>query len=79
MFNFFDLEIDSDDFEDLLPPNANTDIMCCCNKDVPHNEDMKFLLIGNEKNRNATIFTKRSKGELIQLSDLNIKDKISCI
>ena len=53
--------------------NQKTDIICCCQKDYPHDEHMKFkLMTENEFYLDKVLFPKdRKKGEVIQLSDIN--------
>ena len=36
---------DSENFKSRpLPPGQKTDVICCCQKDLPHDESMKFIL-----------------------------------
>ena len=59
------MAFDSDEYEEVLPINAKEDILCCCSKDVAHDEHMKFMLLAAEDKKNATIFSKRQQGPLI--------------
>jgi len=44
--------------------SQNEHFICCCRKAEPHDETMKFKLIGAENDKNSQIFPKRKKGQL---------------
>jgi len=52
------MDFDSDDYEDLLDINKKEDILCCCSKDIIHNEHMKFMLMADENRKNEVLFNK---------------------
>ena len=62
-----------------IPFDLKEDTLCCCKKDCPHDESMKFVLLATDENKNKAIFGNRRKGELIQLFEKNLRDRVSNI
>jgi len=40
-------------------------VICCCKKDLPHDESIKFILKAEEKNKKLVLFKDRPKGKLV--------------
>ena len=55
-FDPFLLEIeDEEDFINFMPSISGEDVICCCRKDKPHDESMKFILIAKDPHALDTV------------------------
>jgi len=62
------------DFEDNLvafDQKHEDSIICCCKKEIPHDESIKFILKADEQHLRTTLFKNRGMGQIIQLHDKN--------
>ena len=62
----------------MLLPGQKEDVICCCQKNLPHDESKKFILkLASEDDKNKVLFDNK-RGNLIQLNQKYSKnDKIS--
>jgi hypothetical protein len=73
-----------DDFEfeqNLVAYDQKVDdnVLCCCKKELDHDESIKFLLKGDQANLKTVLFKNRQRGHLIEIQDKNANYKISNI
>ena len=53
--------------------------MCCCQKQLSHDESMKFMLMHNENQEDKVIFEEREAGYLMHLNDVSYVNQMSNI
>lgn len=66
--DLLDLE---DQYEEFMTAATNVkqeNTLCCCNKNLPHDESMKFILKADPNKLNTVLFKDRGQGELIQMN-----------
>ena len=61
----FDADFDFEENLVAFDQKEEENIICCCKKDLPHDESIKFILKANKQSLNTTLFKNRNHGKLI--------------
>lgn len=59
-----------------MPGYGDNISVCCCYPDIPHDESIKFMIIGTNEGMNTVLFPSRQEGDLILQSDVNLVNKL---